>query len=599
MAKLFSEFSLHPTTLEVLAELGFESCTPVQAATLPFFLGNTDVVVEACTGSGKSLAYIIPVIEKLLRAPRTWLPAEVGGVIIAPTRELARQIGAIVEKFCVKASLNSVLLVGGTNVAEDVLSCNAGCNVIIATPGRLLDVLTRHGGSIVLKHLEVLVLDEADTLLDLGMSAAISAILAKLPKQRRTGLFSATQTREVKALARAGLRNPAVISVSVQHAPAAAGGVGAAALPPSSDGTAAVTQSTPTGLTNFHLLCSTPLAKLAALCHFLRLRAAAGEKVIVFVLTCASVDFYGRVFALPSVRSAAGLPPDPLTFPVLPLHGKMAPKKRTATYDAFVAAPAGTLLCTDVAARGIDVPDVRRSCCRAWCLLCAEPSFSLICLLQVDWIVQFDPPKDPAFYIHRVGRTARAGRRGSSLLLLLPREESYLPLLALKSVPIRPWGVLDEGSVSSVATSGAGGLSTTTAAVSVFEDGVRLGEAICSAMQAEALSDRDVLEKGTTAFVTFVRGYVTRSLAIPRGSGELATLTSAVMCIDTPSTFSSIFSSSMLLISLRSRHHLGLSSCPRCATVVGGSTLLTSWRVTRRSPVPGTPTGRRAARAPN
>lgn len=123
---------------------------------MPFFLGNADVVVEACTGSGKSLAYVIPLIEKLLRAPRVWLPAEVGGIVIAPTRELARQIGSIVDKFCAKVLLKSVLLVGGTDVADDIRSCANGCNIIVATPGRLLDVITRHGGSLVLKHLEVL-----------------------------------------------------------------------------------------------------------------------------------------------------------------------------------------------------------------------------------------------------------------------------------------------------------------------------------------------------------------------------------------------------------------------------------------------------------
>lgn len=217
------------------------------------------------------------------------------------------------------------------------------------------------------------VLDEADTLLDLGMSAAVSAILSKLPKQRRTGLFSATQTREVKALARAGLRNPTVISVSVQHAPAAQAATGAGSGSPPPDGGAdllssakassalSTTQSTPKGLTNYYQLCATPLAKLAALCRFLRLRADAGDKVIIFVLTCASVDFYGRVFSLPGVRSAAGLPPDASAFPILPLHGKMVPKRRTGIYESFVAAPSGALLCTDVAARGIDVREWAQS----------------------------------------------------------------------------------------------------------------------------------------------------------------------------------------------------------------------------------------------
>jgi ATP-dependent RNA helicase DDX55/SPB4 len=358
------------------------------------------------------------------------------------------------------------------------------------------------------------VLDEADQLLDLGMSAAITAILSKLPKQRRTGLFSATQTREVKALARAGLRNPAIISVAVQHNASTAASLGAeaqradtgsgqsrggdratkdegAAAPHSfsSGGTSSARrdvtagavpcQSTPTALTNYFQVCATPLTKLAALLRFLSLRARAGEKVIIFVLTCASVDFYGLVSGIPEFRAVCGLPPA-AAFPIIPLHGKMAPKKRTSAYDAFVAAGSGALLCTDIAARGIDVPDV-------------------------EWIVQYDPPKDPAFYIHRVGRTARAGRSGSSLLLLLPKEQSYLQLLMIKSVPIQSWDVLRS------AESFPRGVVTSAAATAAFEDTEGIGLAACSAMQAAAVADRDVLEKGTAAFVAFVRGCVSNS----------------------------------------------------------------------------------------
>jgi ATP-dependent RNA helicase DDX55/SPB4 len=318
------------------------------------------------------------------------------------------------------------------------------------------------------------VLDEADQLLNHDMSASITAILGKLPKQRRTGLFSATQTKEVKALARAGLRNPAVVSVAVQHVTGSDGSVSlsAGAL----GGVPTSHQSTPTALTNYVQICSTPLAKLAALCRFLDQRATAGEKVIVFVLTCASVDFYGNVFSLADIRSAAGLPSTEV-FPILPLHGKMAPKKRTSVYSTFVAARSGALLCTDVAARGIDIPDV-------------------------DWIVQFDPPKDPAFFIHRVGRTARAGRSGSSLLLLLPKEQTYLQLLAIKNVPIVAWSGLTPLSVASSEPSSAGDLES----LPVFDDEETVGPPTCRAMQAAALADRNVLEKGTTAFVAFVRG---------------------------------------------------------------------------------------------
>ena len=243
------------------------------------------------------------------------------------------------------------------------------------------------GGAALLdvRALEVLVLDEADTLLDMGFADTLGGILAALPKQRRTGLFSATQTREVKALARAGMRNPAVVRVAVQQR-AGTGNVGGSsgAAAPVGDDAAAVEaaggdaaaapqlqqqqQATPLTLTNYCTLVDDGYAKLLQLTAFLRGAAAARHKAIVFALTCAAVDYYGRAFADPAVRAAAGLPSAD-AFPILPLHGKMAPKRRVATFAAFVSRRGGgALLCTDVAARGLDVPDV-------------------------DWIVQFDAPK--------------------------------------------------------------------------------------------------------------------------------------------------------------------------------------------------------------
>jgi ATP-dependent RNA helicase DDX55/SPB4 len=303
--------------------------------------------------------------------------------------------------------------------------------------------------------LQVLVLDEADTLLDMGFSDAVMEIIGRLPKQRRTGLFSATQTQEVSDLARAGLRNPAVIKVQVKNTTkkgtAAGGGL-------SKD------QMTPMSLSNFGTICKNSSDKLAQLCAFLRQRADANDKVIIFVLTCASVDFFAKIFALSSVRNAAGLPSTE-AFPIMPLHGKMDPKKRIGVFDRFLKASSGALLCTDVAARGIDVPDV-------------------------DWIVQYDPPQDPSFYVHRVGRTARAGKRGSALILLLEHEASYTDLLALRNVPV----VIRERIETPLEVEGE--------AAPRFSS-----KFICETMQSEAIIDRDVLEKGTRSFVSFIRGY--------------------------------------------------------------------------------------------
>jgi len=516
-----------------LTGLGFASPTPVQAAVLPLFMRNSDVCVQACTGSGKTIAFVVPVVEKLMAMEPPLAPTEVGAIILCPTRELAMQTTAVMAKFTGgsgggdgRPALSTVLLIGGRETAADIALCQRdGCNIMVATPGRLLDMLTHPDTGISVKRLEVLVLDEADRLLEESASKTTAAI-ALLPKQRRTGIFSATLSLEVKALARAGLRNAATIKVEVSKAgapppppppPAAAGGAGARGADDDDDdddeeeeedgdddeddddddeeeeeegddeegeeesgrdaararsvsaaatGGGAAVQATPATLSNYVTVVSDSSSKLAQLLLFLRERAAAREKVLAFVLTCASVEYYGTTLAMEAVRAAGGLP-SAADFPILSLHGKMPNKRRKANYATFVAADAGVLLCTDVAARGIDIPDV-------------------------DWIVQFDPPKKPEDFIHRVGRTARAGRAGSALLYLLEPERSYLAVLQARQVPVT---VAPELAV-------AGGTPPLDMAV------------VCKALRAAALDDRDVLEKGTKAFISFIRGYVVSAGAL-------------------------------------------------------------------------------------
>ncbi|KAG5175672.1 P-loop containing nucleoside triphosphate hydrolase protein, partial [Tribonema minus] len=434
--------ALSPEVLSGIAALGFNQMTPVQAATIPLFLRNKDVCVEAVTGSGKTLAFVIPVLEMLMRRETPLKRNQVGAIIITPTRELALQIHRVVSHFAPHVGggeARALLLVGGTSVADAVAAFRRdGAAILVATPGRLEDLLSNYA-LFDTRELEALILDEADTLLDMGFAAALGAILGALPKQRRTGLFSATQTRAVKDLARAGMRNPATVSVAVRATPAAA----AAQVPAA----AAATQATPSSLRNYHLTVA-PQRKLGALVRFLRRRPDA--KVIVFTMTCAGVDYLGGLLGglLGGARGGGGAAAAPV---VLALHGKMVQKRRSGVFDAFVAAPAGVLMCTDVAARGIDVPDV-------------------------DWIVQYEPPQDPNFFIHRVGRAARAGRRGQSVSFLLPQEDSYIEFLALRRSP---------------------------------QEAARRGEDALVLARARELvrADRDLLEKGTRAFVAFVRAY--------------------------------------------------------------------------------------------
>ncbi|RLN59184.1 hypothetical protein BBJ29_003943 [Phytophthora kernoviae] len=405
-----------PLCAGILAEtdaLGFEHMTPVQAATLPLFLSNKDLLkTKLADGS--------------IIAPRHTDVTKLVAMIISPTRELARQIFECAEKFFASAlpSVQLLLFVGGTSVDEDLSLIRGAvgkCSVVIGTPGRTEDLLNRCvGSSVETREFEILILDEADTLLDMGFEVSLNKILAHLPKQRRTGLFSATQTQEVKALARAGLRNPATISVQVANN----------------------TQVTPSTLQNFYCLVGHD-QRLSALHHFVQSKK--GEKLIVFFSTCGSVDFFARVLE--------ELFNDDKSFPVVALHGKMPQKRRTTNYDRFSSLESGLLVCTDVVARGIDLPDV-------------------------DWIVQYDPPQDPNFFVHRVGRTARAGRSGCALSFLSSNEDAYVNFLKIRKVPCEEM----------------------TLPLETMED-------VLPKVKSFILGDRDLLEKGTKAFMAFVRSY--------------------------------------------------------------------------------------------
>eukprot|EP00850_Spirogloea_muscicola_P012465 SM000080S22980 [mRNA] locus=s80:515932:519385:+ [translate_table: standard] len=311
--------------------------------------------------------------------------------------------------------------------------------VLVATPGRLADVLDRCP-SLDLRRVEVLVLDEADRLLDMGFRPQLAAILDRLPRQRRTGLFSATQPDGVQELVRAGLRNPVRVHVHAQAAllPAPLG-AGPAGAPPSS--VADASSQTPSGLSIEYMICEAT-EKPSQLVHFLQQHK--DKKLIVYFLTCACVDYWALALPLVLDQSCA--------LPVFALHGKMKQRAREKVLADFSKLDVGALFCTDVAARGLDIPDV-------------------------DWIVQFDPPQDPTSFVHRVGRTARMGKSGNALTFLLTKEESYVEFLGIRHVPVCP----------------------RSKATDIHD--------ITSKLRAAALKDRKVMETGLRAFVSFVRGY--------------------------------------------------------------------------------------------
>lgn len=462
----------------------------------------------------------------LQRRPVPLAAHEVGAVIIAPTRELAKQLFTVVGEFVACSSygrrLSHILLTGGSSVHDDVNACvTSGCNIVVATPGRLLAIMEKTGpaaaaaaaavpGGVTInwKSVDVLVLDEADTLLAMGFKDELTRILSSLPKQRRTGLFSATQTTEVKALARAGMRNPAVVRVQVQAPTASA--AAAAGGPTASGAQASHTPArTPTGLHNFYVLAEED-SKLSALVHLIRSRRESGrfasEKWIVFTMTGAGVDVLTPQLQrlLLGTVGADGVPvgdtreegPGKLAAAaqVWGLHGRMAAKKRSGVYEAFMQADGGVLVCTDVAARGIDIPDL-------------------------DWCVQYDPPSDPDFFVHRVGRTARAGRLGVALVMLLPQEADYIALLDMNGVPtthttlqhMLSYDVKSPTAppelASRVARADRGTAASTQAEAAAGVATLATVPDVTPAIMNLNCWDRDLLERGTRAFVAFVRGY--------------------------------------------------------------------------------------------
>ncbi|XP_051123081.1 DEAD-box ATP-dependent RNA helicase 18 [Andrographis paniculata] len=421
---------LSESVLEVLSGSGFEFCTPVQAATIPLLCNYKDVAVDAATGSGKTLAFVIPLVEILRRAGPPKLH-QVMGVIISPTRELASQIFKVAEPFISTLSnVRPMLLVGGMDVKSDMRKIeDEGANLLIGTPGRLNDIMERMD-ALDFRNLEILILDEADRLLDMGFQKQISAVISRLPKLRRTGLFSATQTEAVEELSKAGLRNPVRVEVRAE-------------VKRQKDSTSSeqvASSKTPSGLHIEYLQCEADKKPSQLIDILLKNKA---KKTIVYFMTCACVDYWGAV--LPRFSSLKG-------FSLIPLHGKMKQSVREKALETFTSLPSGILFCTDVAARGLDIPGV-------------------------DCIVQYDPPQDPNVFVHRVGRTARMGRQGSAIVFLLPKEEAYIEFLSIRRVPLEERKCCDEDPD------------------------------IISQIRTAAKKDRDIMEKGIRAFVSYVRAY--------------------------------------------------------------------------------------------
>ncbi|KAI2497340.1 DUF4217 [Fragilaria crotonensis] len=374
----FASLPLSEATQASLAAMEFTRMTQIQEMAIPSLLAGKDVIGAAKTGSGKTLAFLIPTLELLHKSKFTNRNGT-GAIIIAPTRELAMQIYGVCKELCThgKHSQTYGLIMGGANRKTEAEKLVKGVNIIICTPGRLLDHLQNTKG-FVFRNLLALVMDEADRILEQGFEDDLRAILRLLPKERQTMLFSATNTKKIEDLARVSINQKTAVYVEV----------------PSE-----TSQATAAGLEQGYVTCSSD-QRFLLLFSFLKRNKK--KKIMVFFSSCNSVKFHAELLNY-------------IDIPVMDIHGRQKQVKRTTTFFQFCKSDTGTLLCTDVAARGLDIP-------------------------KVDWIIQFDPPDDPKEYIHRVGRTARgATGSGRALLFLTPEETGFLRYLKAAKVTLNEY----------------------------------------------------------------------------------------------------------------------------------------------------------------
>ncbi|XP_044259759.1 probable ATP-dependent RNA helicase DDX10 [Tribolium madens] len=367
----FNDLPLSPKTQKGLKECGYTKPTDIQRETIKLGLTGKDILGAAQTGSGKTLAFLIPILERLYCKQWTKLDG-LGALVITPTRELAYQIFEELRRVGEHHDFSAGLIIGGKDLKFERNRMDQ-CNIVIGTPGRLLQHMDENP-LFDCVNMEILVLDEADRCLDMGFEQTMNAIVANLPSKRQTLLFSATQTKSVRDLARLSLKNPAYVSVH-EHSE----------------------YSTPEGLQQSYVVCDLK-DKVSILWSFIKNHLK--QKSIIFLASCKEVKYIYEIFC--RLRPGVSL---------MALYGTLHQLRRMDIYETFCKKTSAVLFATDIASRGLDFP-------------------------EVHWVVQADCPEDAATYIHRVGRTARFFRGGESLLLLLPSELKVLDNLKEKKIPI-------------------------------------------------------------------------------------------------------------------------------------------------------------------
>ena len=391
----FSDLGLSPEVLQAVADAGYTEPTPIQAQAIPIVLQGRDVLGIAQTGTGKTAGFTLPMIDRLAagrskaRMPRS--------LVIEPTRELADQVAAAFEKYAKQHKLTWALLIGGVSFDDQLKKLDRGVDVLIATPGRLLDHFER--GKLLLTGVQMMVVDEADRMLDMGFIPDIERIFKLTPAKKQTLFFSATMPPEITRLTKQFLNDPVRIEAS---APA----------------TAAVTITQHIA----RIPSADPKAKRLALRALVG--AADGRNGIVFCNRKSEVDVVAK-----SLRTHG--------FDASPIHGDLDQSMRTRTLEAFRKGELKLLVASDVAARGLDIPDVSH-------------------------VFNYDVPHHADDYVHRIGRTGRAGRKGDAYMIVTPADTRSLDkvLKLIGQNPIEEKLDLDWASAKSEERPGRDGRSS-------------------------------------------------------------------------------------------------------------------------------------------
>ena len=352
----FADLGLKPEILQAIAEVGYTTPTPIQQQAIPVVLQGRDVMGIAQTGTGKTAGFTLPMIERLASGrARARMPRS---LILEPTRELASQVAENLELYGKHERLSYALLIGGSSFEDQIRNLDRGVDILIATPGRMLDLFER--GKVLLADVGILVIDEADRMLDMGFIPDIERIVALLPRTRQTLMFSATMPPEIRTLADRFLTDPAEVKVA--------------------------RPATTAENVSQHLLVIDPRDKREALRQLLTQEDV--RNALVFCNRKRDVSIVYRSLSKHGFDAAQ-------------LHGDLAQATRTETLDSFKRGDVRILVCSDVAARGLDISDLSH-------------------------VFNFDVPTNADDYVHRIGRTARAGRSGRAFTLATPEDGKYV-----------------------------------------------------------------------------------------------------------------------------------------------------------------------------